>query len=120
MLTLGVVSDVHFGPEARFDGKLRKLTARSPELLEGVVGELRDRHRVDLLVNLGDCIEDESPAADAERYRACLQVLEQGGMERVHVAGNHDRIHLGDADLRQAWGMPAAGPLYRSFDRGGH
>ena len=40
MLTLGVVSDVHFGPEARFDGKLRKLTARSPELLEGVVGEL--------------------------------------------------------------------------------
>jgi len=119
VVTLGVVTDEHFGPEARFGGKLRKLTARAPQLVEAFSTRMREQVRPDLVVNLGDCIEDESPRADRERYGACLDALRSAGAELVNVAGNHDRIHLDARTLRKAWGMPAEGPLHRSFDRAG-
>lgn len=119
MITLGVVTDLHFGPEARFAGKLRKLTAEAPALTRAFAARMRDEVRPDFVVNLGDDIEDESPAADAERYAACLATLAESGRELVHVAGNHDRVHLAPEDLRRLWGMSPAGPLYRSFRRGG-
>lgn len=119
MLRFGVVTDEHFGPEARFGGKLRKLTARAPELAAAFAAKMREQVRPDFVVNLGDCIEDESPEADLERYRACLDVLGSAGVELVNVAGNHDRIHLDDATLRRVWGLSGEGVLYRSFDRGG-
>ncbi len=119
MLTIGVVTDEHFGPPAQFGGKLRKLTARAPELAAAFATRMREHVRPDFVVNLGDCIEDESPAADLERYRACLELLGTAGVDLVNVAGNHDRIHLDDATLLRAWGLPDTGALYRSFDRGG-
>src|SRR5688572_863492 len=51
-LTLGFVTDLHFGPEARFDGKLRKLTHHAGALTAAAV-EALDRAGVDALVNLG-------------------------------------------------------------------
>ena len=119
MVTFGVVTDEHFGPEARFGGKLRKLTAQAPELAAAVARRMREQVKPDFLVNLGDCIEDESPAVDLERYRACLDLLSSSAAELVNVAGNHDRIHLDDATLLEAWGLPPSGKLYRSFDRAG-
>lgn len=119
MITFGVVTDQHFGPEARLSGKLRKLTGRAPELTRAFARRMRREVRPDLVVNLGDCIEDESPSADLERYRACLSLLDEAGCELVHVAGNHDRIHLRAPELRRAWGLEPAGPLHRSFDRRG-
>ena len=119
MLTFGVVTDEHFGPQAQFGGKLRKLTERAPELVRAFATTMREQVRPDFVVNLGDCIEDESPAADLERYRSCLDLLRSAGVELVNLAGNHDRIHLDDATLRRAGGLAPAGPLYRSFDRAG-
>lgn len=116
-LTLGVITDVHFGPEARFGGKLRKLTKDAPTLARAFATRMREEVRPDLVVNLGDCIEDESPEHDAKRYRACLDVLRQSGCELVNVAGNHDRIHLSDADLLAAWGREDQ--LFYSFDCNG-
>lgn len=118
-MRLALVTDLHFGPEAWFDGKLRKLTHRAPELAEAFAADMRDRVHPDLVVNLGDDIEDESREADLARYAQCQSILRGCGAELVNVAGNHDRIHLDAADLRVAWEMPAGGPLYRSFDRGG-
>jgi 3',5'-cyclic AMP phosphodiesterase CpdA len=119
VLTLGVVTDLHFGPDALYDGKLRKLSHRAPDLAAAFAARMRDDVRPDLVVNLGDAIEDESLEADRRRYHECIQTLLRAGRELVCVAGNHDRIHLSVADLRQAWGMQPEGPLYRSFDRGG-
>jgi 3',5'-cyclic AMP phosphodiesterase CpdA len=81
---------------------------------------MREQIRPDLVVNLGDVVEDESPSADRERYAQCMSLLAESGAECVHVAGNHDRVHLEAVDLRRAWGLDASGPLYRSFDRGGY
>jgi Icc protein len=119
VLTFGVLTDQHFGPKATFDGKLRKMSHLAPQLTRAFAERMRDEVRPDFVVNLGDCIEDESHALDSKRYLACLELMRRGG-ELVNVAGNHDLIHLSAADLRKAWGMDAAGTLYRSFERGGY
>jgi hypothetical protein len=72
----------------------------------------------DLVVNLGDDIEDESPDADRARYAECQRILRGAQAELVNVAGNHDTIHLTPADLLAAWNARDE-HLYRSFDRGG-
>jgi 3',5'-cyclic-AMP phosphodiesterase len=119
VLTLGVVTDLHFGPEARFDGKLRKLSSQAAALTRAFVRRMNEEIEPDLVVCLGDCIEDESHEADLARYEECLGIMRTAKAELVCVAGNHDRVNLGTEDLRRAWGMPPAGPLCHSLDRGG-
>ena len=117
MLRLGVITDVHFGPEAHHDGKLRKLSAQAPALTKAFASTMRDQVRPDFIVNLGDCIEDESAELDRKRYNACLDVLRTSERELINVAGNHDRVNLADADLLAAWRRD--GELFYSFDHGG-
>jgi Icc protein len=125
-LTFALVTDLHFGPEARFGGKLRKLTARAGELARAFVETMNRAARPDLVVNLGDDIEDEGPEADRARYAECQGILRAAEAELVNVAGNHDTIHLSSNDLLELWGEPPAPPalsapeLHRSFDRAGH
>jgi 3',5'-cyclic-AMP phosphodiesterase len=117
-LTLALITDLHFGPEARFGGKLRKLTAHAGELARAFVERMNREVKPDLIVNLGDDIEDESPDADRARYLECQGILRGADAELVNVAGNHDTIHLGAADLLSIWGK--GGPaLFSSFDRAG-
>ncbi len=115
-LTIGIVTDLHFGPEARFEGKLRKLTQRAGELARDFVHEMNDRVRPDLVVNLGDDIEDESREADLARYGECQAILRELRAPLVNVAGNHDMAYLNRDDLNRFWGR--SGPLYHSFDFG--
>lgn len=125
MFTIGLISDLHFGLETRHQGKLRKLTREAPKLAKAFVDRMNQVVRPDLVVNLGDDIEDEDREADLARYAGCMKVLSNARAETVHVAGNHDTVNLGHDDLREAWG---AGPwdrpasrvdLLYSFDRGG-
>ena len=58
-VTIGIVTDLHFGPEARLDGKLRKLTHLAGPLARGVIDQM-NAVGPDFVVNLGDDIEDES------------------------------------------------------------
>ena len=69
-LTIGVVTDLHFGPEARYRGKLRKLTHLAGELARAFVRRMNDEVTPELVVNLGDDIEDESREADLGRATA--------------------------------------------------
>ena len=66
-LTLGIVTDLHFGPEALFGGKLRKLTRQAGDLARDFVRRMNEEVHPDLVVNLGDDIEDESREADLAR-----------------------------------------------------
>jgi 3',5'-cyclic AMP phosphodiesterase CpdA len=116
-LTLAIVTDLHFGPEARWEGKLRKLTHRAPELTREFVRVVNDEVRPDLVVNLGDDIEDESREADARRYGECQAILREARPPLVNVAGNHDTIYLNRDDLNGFWRR--SGPLYYSFDLAG-
>ena len=118
-LVIGLVTDLHFGPEAFFEGRLRKLSHRAGELARGVVRALNEVHRPDLLVNLGDDIEDETRDADLARYRECQAILRTADAELVNVAGNHDTAILNRDDLAAIW-QHGERPLYYSLDRGGH
>lgn len=116
-LTIGIVTDLHFGPEASYGGKLRKLTHRAGELATDFVRRMNEEVHPDLVVNLGDDIEDESREADLARYTACQTILRGARAPLVNVAGNHDLIHLNRDDLTRIWQRP--GPLYYAFDHGG-
>jgi Icc protein len=113
-LTLAVVTDLHFGPEARYSGKLRKMTHLAEGLAREFVRVMNDDTAPDVVVNLGDDIEDESREADLQRYGACQAILRQAKAPLVNVAGNHDLIHLNRDDLNRIWGR--SGPLYYSLD----
>jgi 3',5'-cyclic AMP phosphodiesterase CpdA len=116
-LTLGIVTDLHFGPEARWEGKLRKLTHQAGDLARAFVRRMNDEVRPDLVVNLGDDIEDESRGADLARYGECQAILRTARAPLVNVAGNHDLVNLNREDIDHFW--QRTGPLYYSFDAGG-
>jgi 3',5'-cyclic AMP phosphodiesterase CpdA len=116
-LRIVLVSDLHFGPEARFAGKLRKLTAHAGELAGAFVERMNEVVRPDLVVNLGDDIEDESAEVDRARYGECQAILRGARADLVNVAGNHDLAHLAPSELLSAWGR--IGELHYAFDRGG-
>ena len=116
-LVFALVTDLHFGKEAGYDGKLRKLTSQAPGLAAKFVDRMNEVIRPELVFNLGDDIEDESRERDLERYGQCMAILSRCQARVVHVAGNHDRIHLSEPDLLQFWGRQ--GRFYYSFDHGG-
>lgn len=116
-LTMAFVTDIHFGPLAYWQGKLRKLSHEGPALLRGVIDRLGDEVRPDVLINLGDDIEDEGREVDLERYLACQRELRRAPCPVINVAGNHDTINLTIDDLNGAWGR--SGPLHYSLDLGG-
>jgi calcineurin-like phosphoesterase family protein len=102
-LVLAFVSDIHVGPEALFDGKLRKLTAHALPLLEEVVARMNRELRPDALVNLGDDIEDEGKEVDLARLGSVLEVLSRFEGELLHVAGNHDTVNVSPRELGELW-----------------
>jgi 3',5'-cyclic-AMP phosphodiesterase len=112
-----LITDVHFGPPASFGGKLRKLSHGASSLTERFVRRMNDVERPELVVNLGDVIEDVDREADLRNYRHFVDIL--GGLEApvLHVAGNHDFAHLSESDLSDLWSHDGA--LYYSRDVGG-
>ena len=116
-LTFGIVTDLHFGPEARWQGKLRKLTHQAADLSRAFAARMSGAVHPAFVVNLGDDIEDESREADLRRYEECQEILRTAGAPVVNVAGNHDVVHLNRDDLNRVWRR--SGPLYYSLDVGG-
>ena len=116
-ITIGIVTDLHFGPPAHFGGKLRKMTHLAADLARAFVQRMNEEVRPDLVVNLGDDIEDESREADLARYGECQSILRGAVAPLVNVAGNHDIVHLNRDDLARFW--QRSGPLYYALDVGG-
>ncbi len=111
-MRFALITDVHFGPRACFEGKLRKLSHCAPELTREFVARMNDVEKPDVVVNLGDVVEDESPAADEQAYRIFTELLEPLTCPVLHVAGNHESVNLDDAQLARLWGH--RGPLHYS------
>jgi len=112
-----LITDVHFGPPASFDGKLRKLSHEAGRLTERFVREMNEVERPELVINLGDVIEDENADADRANYQRFVEILGRLDAPVLHVAGNHDFVHLSADDLRALWTHDDA--LHYSRDLGG-
>lgn len=102
-MRFALISDEHFGPTAYFQGKLRKLTAHAGVLCQAFVERMNREVKPDLVINLGDVIEDESRPKDLEHYRQFVDILGALECPVLHVAGNHDQVNLSDADLCELW-----------------
>jgi 3',5'-cyclic AMP phosphodiesterase CpdA len=116
-MRFALISDVHLGPMASFQGKLRKLTQQSEPLVEAFALRMRDEVHPNLIINLGDVLEDESKERDRERYARFVEILAGTGKPVMHVAGNHDTIYLTPAELCELWGN--APDVVYSQDHGG-
>jgi 3',5'-cyclic AMP phosphodiesterase CpdA len=117
-MRFALISDVHFGPAASHQGKLRKLTHESEALVGSFVRRMRDELRPELVINLGDVLEDESQELDRARYRRFVDMLRAIGVPVLHVAGNHDTVHLSPSELVALWDNGASDVCY-SQDHGG-
>jgi 3',5'-cyclic AMP phosphodiesterase CpdA len=107
-MRFALISDVHLGPPASHQGKLRKLTHLSEELVEGFANRMRQELQPDLVINLGDVLEDEAPLPDRQRYARFVELLSRIGKPLLHVAGNHDTINLSLEELCGMWGNTAS------------
>jgi 3',5'-cyclic AMP phosphodiesterase CpdA len=116
-LTLGIVTDLHFGPVAYHEGKLRKMSHLAASLTRAFVKRMNEEVHPDLVVNLGDDVEDESREHDLERYAECQRLLRGANAPVVNVAGNHDVVNMNRQDLTELW--QRNGPLYYALDHGG-
>jgi 3',5'-cyclic AMP phosphodiesterase CpdA len=116
-MRFALISDVHFGPLARFEGKLRKLTHHAEDLCGAFVERMNRQDQPNLVVNLGDVIEDEDRERDLEQYGRFIRTMADLQAPLLHVAGNHDQINLSDDDLRTFW--QHQGPLFYSRDVAG-
>jgi 3',5'-cyclic AMP phosphodiesterase CpdA len=103
-MRFALISDVHLGPPASHQGKLRKLTDQSEELVSAFVRRMKEELEPDLVVNLGDVLEDEAADKDRERYARFVSLLAEIGCPVLHVAGNHDTINLTPEQLCSLWG----------------
>jgi len=103
-MRFALISDVHLGPPASHQGKLRKLTHLSEALVEDFATRMRDELQPDLVINLGDVLEDEAALPDRQRYARFVELLSRIGKPVLHVAGNHDTINLSLEELCEMWG----------------
>jgi 3',5'-cyclic AMP phosphodiesterase CpdA len=116
-MRFALISDVHFGPPAHFGGRLRKLTHQAEELCQAFVARMNASEQPELVVNLGDVIEDENRERDMAQYGRFIATLGELRAPVLHVAGNHDQINLSDDDLRTFWRH--SGPLHYSRELNG-
>ena len=118
-MRFALISDVHLGPQASHQGKLRKLTHLSEELVAAFVRRMRDEVNPDVVINLGDVLEDESAELDRQRYGRFVAMLREIGKPVLHVAGNHDTINLTTDELCSMWGTTST-PTYSRDHEGVH
>ncbi|MDZ7799707.1 MAG: metallophosphoesterase [Trueperaceae bacterium] len=109
-LRIAMVADVHCGEDQG-----TKLGSRAPDLLPAALAEIA-RHRPDLVVDLGDRINQADAAKDARNLRRVAEMFAALATPRVHLVGNHDVDNLSVAEHEQVLGH---GLRHHSRNEGG-
>lgn len=99
MTKIAFISDTHIGPTGYFKGVRRKLTEYAEPFLAEFAQHVQHAGDHDAVLQLGDLIEDESPAQDRERYDKGVCLLAQCGVPVHHIIGNHDSAQLSAGEL---------------------
>ena len=94
MTKFALITDVHIGNAEPWEGVDRKLTAHAMGLIDQFCTFVSQLDDIDFAVQLGDLIEDESPALDRINYEKGVNALNQINKPMYHVIGNHDAVHL--------------------------
>jgi len=110
-LRIGLVTDIHHGPDVDV-----RIGSAAPELLGRFTRRMRDEFRPDLIVDMGDRINDTDREADKVRLAEVRRMLEAAGVPVLYVWGNHDLINVPAPEAR---GILGKKDDYESFDVGG-
>lgn len=112
-LTVALVADIHRGPD-----RPTRPGSEAAALLRRFVEEVNGRLRPDVVVDLGDRIDNAEPERDAEWDREVRAILEAARAPVLHLRGNHDHPVAAHGGLPPT-GAPApdAGP--RRLEVGG-
>ena len=124
-LKIGIISDIHIGPRASYGGQVRKVTEAAEPLARSFVERMNTVFEPDLVINLGDVVQDLGFEEDVRGYRRIFEVLSGLEAPMYPLVGNHDLIEMGPDDLRAVWAsLRHMGPLeddrlYYTFEAGG-
>src|SRR5438046_10726885 len=84
-LRIGLITDIHHGPDVDV-----RLGSAAPELLEKFTRRMRNDFHPDLIVDLGDRINDTDLDADKRRLGDVRRMLEAAGVPIPYDWGKHD------------------------------
>lgn len=112
-LRIGLITDIHNGPDTE-----TRPGSVALGLMDQFVQEMRTRFAPDLVIDMGDRINDVSPAEDARRITQVVQRLQSAGVPALFLHGNHDVPNLDRGTINRLLGRNAD---YESLDyRGVH
>src|SRR3989442_5416537 len=101
-LRIGLITDIHHGPDVDV-----RLGSAAPELLEKFTRRMRNDFRPDLIVDLGDRINDTDLDADKRRLGDVRRMLEAAGVPILYAWGNHDLLNVSPSEARVILGKKA-------------
>jgi len=101
-LRIGLITDIHSGPDMD-----TRLGTQAFVLLDQFVEEMTQRFKPDLIVDLGDRINDAEAAGDRQRIRKVRSRLETVGVPVLYLYGNHDLVNIGPIEQRRLLGKQA-------------
>jgi 3',5'-cyclic-AMP phosphodiesterase len=106
-MRIAIISDIHFAgaPAGQFDVR---------PVVEAFI-DWANRLGADLLLDLGDRIDDIDRATDLQNAGALARIFEHFKGQRVHLLGNHDVVNLTGEDHRQLFGRL---PGHQTIDLG--
>jgi 3',5'-cyclic AMP phosphodiesterase CpdA len=88
-IRIGLITDIHHGPDREDKPGSVALT-----LVDRFVDDMRERVRPDLIVDMGDRINDVSAAEDGRRLAEVVARFSSAPSPALHLHGNHDVVHL--------------------------
>jgi Icc protein len=111
-LRIGLVTDIHHGPDVDV-----RVGSAAPELLARFTRRMREEFHPDLIVDMGDRINDTDVASDKVRLADVRRMLETARVPILYAWGNHDLINVPVAEARAILGKKAD---FESLDFGGY
>ena len=106
-MKIAIISDIHFAGAAAGEFDVRPV-------VDEFVG-WASRIEADLLLDLGDRIDDIDRTADLANAGELARIFERFPGPRVHLLGNHDVVNLTGEDHRSLFGRL---PGHQSIDLG--
>src|SRR5262249_43367652 len=101
-LRIGLLTDIHHGPDVDV-----RAGHAAPELLAQFVRRMREDFHPDLIVDMGDRINDTDAEADKTRLADVRRILETVEVPVLYAWGNHDLINVSAAEARTIMGKKA-------------
>ena len=113
-----LITDIHYGSNSNYeklgsDEYINSFGSMFDKFTSQVQKAISEH---DLVINLGDLINETTVEEDIVRYKKANALLDVG-VPVYNVAGNHDLNRLSRQQLSEIFGMSK---LYYSFDQGGY